>query len=261
MANSQLIDKKYQIPKNILEYIQKVIISYPNSNGIKRAKFIVNNGSLTYQALKGMKNFFDYFNPNVNDKTQYELAGGDLMKSFIENTLNSDRKNVQLSKEVKRDANVDVNLGNRAYQTPRLNETDKDDDKEITKNSLVVIVNDDNKFLLLKRSSNIDWMPNKLALVGGRIEKNESPEEAAIREVEEETGIDIDKDKLIKSFEIERTDKDLDYIFLYRFDGEPTEIELNNEHSTYGWYDVSEIKFLDVVPNLMSYIDIAFKKQ
>ena len=101
MANSQLLDKQYRIPPDVLKYIQTTLVSNPSGEGVKRAKFMLKNGSVTYQELKRLKNFFDYFNPETDNKAQYALAGGDLMKSFVERTLNADRAAVKRSKKAK----------------------------------------------------------------------------------------------------------------------------------------------------------------
>ena len=83
MANQELYDKTYSVPSDVINSIRAALISNPNNNGTKRAKFIINNGVITYQAMKRLKNFFDYFNPQTGDKMQYALAGGNVMKQFI----------------------------------------------------------------------------------------------------------------------------------------------------------------------------------
>ena len=255
MANSELYDKHYNVPPDVIKYIQTVLISNPTGEGVKRAKFIVKNGVLTYQELKGLKHFFDTFNsPLGGYNLQYALAGGNLMKQFIETTLNQDRAGVKRSKEIKRDTNVDVNLGTKPFNSaPELNETKED----LKKNAIAVIVNNDDKILLLKRADIKDmWMPNKWALVGGGIEKNETPKQAVEREIEEETGLNIDK--FIKTFTIKRNPKSIEHIFACRYSGDQTEIALNGENISYGWYGVDEMKFLDIVPNLIEYVTLAF---
>jgi 8-oxo-dGTP diphosphatase len=252
--NQYLKDKHYGIPQEVLNSINVALISNPNSNGVKRAKYILKNGVVTYQELKRLKNFFDYFNPETGDKIQYALAGGNLMKQFIETTLNQDRAGVNRSKDVRQDMNVDVNLGTKASQTPRLNEDKKG---ELKKNAIAVIVNKDNKFLLLKRAKGKGiWQPEKWALVGGGIEKGETPQKAVEREIEEETGLVIDK--FVKTFSIQRNPDSIEHIFACRYEGDPTEITLNEENTNYGWYDVSEMDYLDIVPNLIEYITLAF---
>lgn len=258
MANSELYNKTYSVPPDVLKYVQTVLVSNPTGEGVKRAKFIVKNGVLSYQELKGLKHFFDTFNMQTGNKAQYELAGGNLMKSFVDSKLNSERAAVGRSQEVNRDANVDVNLGTRPYDaSPELNE-EKKDKKELTKNAVAIIVNADNKFLLLKRSDDPKiWQPSKWALVGGGIEKGETPEKAVKREIEEEIGLEIDK--FIKTFAIQRNPDSIEHIFACRYDGEPTDITLNEENTNYGWFNVEEIRFLNTVPHLMEYITLAFK--
>ena len=255
MANSELYDKTFRIPSDVLKHIQAVLVSNPTGEGVKRAKNLTKSGVITYQGMKRLKNFFDYFNPNTDDKTQYELAGGDLMKSFIDRTLNTERDAVKRGDKIKSMYKTEPNLGTHATQSPRLNEEEK---KELKKNAVGIIINNDYKILLLKRSDFPDqWMPNKWSLVGGAIEKGESPEKACKREVEEETGLEVKK--IISSFTIKRHKNSIENIFLIKYDGEPTDINLNDENVSYGWYSVPEMKFLDTVPHLIEYIVLAIK--
>ena len=255
MANQELYNKTYKIPSDVLKSIQTALISTPTGNGVKRAKFMLNNGVITYQAMKKLKHDFDY--NNFADVNQYALAGGNQMKAFIDSTLQQDRDAVKRSKNVRQDMHVDVNLGTKAYQTPTLNE-EKKDKEEPQKNAVAVIVNNDNKFLLLKRSKESDWMPGKWSLVGGMIEKGENPQQAVEREIKEETGLTIEK--FIKTFSLQRRPNSTEHIFACRYEGDPTDIVLNEENTNYGWYGISEMKFLDIVPNLIEYITLSFKK-
>lgn len=253
--NSELYNKTYKLPSNVLNHIQTTLVSNPNGEGVKRAKFMLKNGVVTYQVLKRLKNFFDYFNPQSDNRIQYELAGGDLMKQFVDTTLNADRHAVESGKKIKQDMTANPNSELKPYQTPRLNE----EKQELKKNAVAIIVNGDNKILLLKRGDDSKiWMPNKWALVGGGIEKGESPEKAIKREILEETGLEIND--FINSFTIQRHKDSIEHVFICRYDGEPTDIKLNFENSNYGWYDVNEIDYLDTVPHLMEYITLAFKK-
>ena len=254
MANGELLNKQYRISPDILKGIQMTLITNPQGEGVKRAKYLLKNGSISYQEMKRLKNFFDYFNPQTGDKMQYTLAGGDLMKSFIDRTLNVDRNAVQQSKKVKQMYSVDPMLGTKPTQTPRLNEDEKK--KELKKNAVAVIVDNDNKILLLKRGNKASWMPSKWSLVGGTIDKDENPKQAIEREIKEETNLDINK--FTKSFSIQRNPDSIEHVFACRYDGDPTDIRLNGENSNYGWYDVDEMKFLDIVPNIIEYITLAF---
>lgn len=253
--NSELYDKKFSVPSDVLKYIQTTLVSNPTGEGVKRAKFIVKNGVLTYQELKRLKNFFDYYNPQSDDKVRYALSGGDLMRAFVERTLASERHAVESGKKIKQDITANPNSELKPYQTPRLDE----EKKELKKNVVAIIVDDDNKILLLKRSDNPDqWMPNKWALVGGAIEKGETPKQAVKREIREETGLEINN--FLNLFSIQRNLNSIEYLFACRYSGEPIDVNLNDENTNYGWYDINEIQYLDTVPHLMEYLTLAFKK-
>ena len=255
--NSELYNKTYSVPPEVLNGIQASLVSTPHGNGVKRAKNILRAGKITYQAMKRLKNFFDTFHEGPGDVHQYELAGGDMMRNFVNSALQADRDAVETSKERRQDMDADVDMGiSIGYDAPELNEAKK----ELDKNAVAVIINDDNKILLLKRSDyEKQWMPNKWALVGGGIEKGESPEEACKREIKEETGLEIKK--FVKSFTIQRRPESIEHIFACRYDGDPTDIELDGKENVgYGWYDVEEMDYLDIVPNLVEYIMLVFKK-
>ena len=60
------------------------------------------------------------------------------------------------------------------------------------KGSAVLILDDEDRLLILLRSKGAHWMPQKWGLPGGRIERGENAAGAAIRETKEETDLDID---------------------------------------------------------------------
>ena len=257
MANSELYGKTFIIPSEVLKSIQTTLISNPNGTGVKRAKYLLKNGVITYQALERLKNFFKYFNSEVDDKSQYELAGGELMRSFVDRTLNANRDADERSREARRDITSNPNSELMPYRAPRINENKKRD--EIRKNAIAVILNKDNKILLLKRAEvKNGWGNNQWSLVGGGIEKGETPIKACEREIKEETGLEIDK--FVKSFTIQRNAGSIEHIFACRYNGDPVEILLNDENTNYGWFDVDEMKYLDTVPHLIEYINLVFIK-
>lgn len=255
--NSQLKDKKYRLPKEVLKHIRSVLTQYPHGDGVRRAKHMLRNGEITYQAMKRLKNFFDNYSPE-NDKRQYELAGGDLMKQFVDSTLNRDRAGVEVNKKVKSDLDVDVKQGVKPDQNLRLNENI--DNKNIKQeNALAVIINSDEQVLILKRSPDKEyWGAGQWALVGGKIEEGETPVEACQREIREETSLRINEFK--ETFKIQRRPDSVEHIFVARYNGDPDDVSLNKEHTNYCWCLPEEIVFLNAVPNLLEYVKIAFEK-
>ena len=253
MANRDLYNKRYNIPPAVINYVKTKLASYPTENGKNRAKNIVKNRFLTYQAIKRLKH--DMQNMDRNS-VQYQLAGGKDMETFIDQKLNQERAGVARSKEVRRAVTANPNSHLKPYQAqPRLNE----EKKKIDKNAVAVIVNKDNKILLLKRGSKAPWQPNKWSLVGGGIEKGETAKKACLREIQEETGLEIDE--LVECFKINRHGNSEETLFACRHNGEETDVELNeDENSNYGWYSIAEMEYLDTVPHLIEYITLVFKK-
>lgn len=273
MANSKLIGTYYTVPDNIISEISQTLAEckdgYP---GKKKAEFLVRERKLSYENLKRYKNFFDSYNRSkydlgendtlgeLNPELDYKLRGGKLMRDFVENKLNEITQKVKNSNHIKTEYG---GLENQYRKSTEHNNTiintdsnlnfikeSKSDSKKMLRASLTVIFNDDNKVLLVKRSEGNSWCPNCWALVGGKIEKNESPEEGLVREVKEETNIDLLKYKLKK---IIKENNVLQYLYLSKVDNDF--VELNGEHSDYKWYSLDEIKTLDnVVPELINYI-------
>lgn len=257
--NNELYDNKYKIPEKIMNNIKTKIYSLPHSDGIKRAKNLVKNGYCTYQSLKRLKNFFDRFDSNKISTDQYELAGGILMKNFVEKTLQLERIKVANSKKVKQDLNVNLNDPTKKAQSGivDLNESEN----KFNRSSVVIILDNENRILLLKRSSYPDqWQPNKLNLVGGAVDVNEQPIEAAKREVMEETGIKLEN--IIEKFVIQRNENNIEHLFVSKLPKKYNnyDISLDKENDGYIWSSYNEIfnmKKDQLVPNLLDYIRIA----
>ena len=257
--NSELYDNQYRIPENILKRINAKMYVSNDSEGIKRAKNLVKSGYCTYQTLKRLKNFFDNFNPSIEPIEQFELAGGKDMRTFVDITLKKERDRVEHSKDITRDLNVNLNDPTTRAQTGSVNLKEGESEK-LNKNALGIIFNDDMEVLLLKRSSYTEqWMPSKWALVGGGIEDGEEPVDSIEREIEEETGLDVNK--FIEKFVIQRSEDNVEHIFVGKYDGDPDDVKLNKEHTDYEWRDVNNIEGeLDIVPNLMDYVRLAIQK-
>ena len=121
--NSELYGNEYTIPDKILNSINTALIKYPNDEGIKRAKYLLNNKRLSYSNLKRIKNFFDHYSPEINSEVQFQLNGGVEMKNWIEGVLNSERKSVETSKEVRQDmsdnnVNKDLKINTNSITNP-----------------------------------------------------------------------------------------------------------------------------------------------
>lgn len=106
------------------------------------------------------------------------------------------------------------------------------------------------KYLLLERSeensSSGEWV-----FPGGKIEENESPREAAIRELEEETEL---TGEVLEAGETYIGEGELGYWKMYPFHVKVNsqDVELDYEHSDYKWLGLDELQGHDTMGQLKS---------
>lgn len=115
MANSSLQGYSWQVPEGLINHLGRIMKAYKgakNVSGYKRLETILNSGSLTYENLKLIKNFFDSFGGGKHD-TEYVLNGGTKMKFWINDTLNKAREGIKNPKNAK----MKAGLGNQYLKT------------------------------------------------------------------------------------------------------------------------------------------------
>ena len=116
------------------------------------------------------------------------------------------------------------------------------------KGSAVVILDDADNILLLKRAKICYWMPGKWGLPGGKIEKGETSEQAAIRETREETALHV-KDLIpIKQYSTNQVD--IFYAPVYT-----GTVKIDFEHDDFEWVSRSEGENWDTIPHLVENYD------
>lgn len=132
------------------------------------------------------------------------------------------------------------------------------ENKEITINKLksiagCIIINKNNEILLQKKTQDYKY-PGHWCLFGGEIEGSETPEEAIIRELKEELGIDITDVKKIKESDYEfNNKKEKVYIFTALFDKDISEIRIG-EGCGVALFTLEEIKELKLIPHVLDII-------
>lgn len=120
-----------------------------------------------------------------------------------------------------------------------------------------VFIRKDGKYLLMKRSKDKKYAPNKIHPFGGKIDHNENPLLGAIREIKEEVGINIKNVKL-EAVILELTDeKDLPVnwlIFHFSADYESGEVTETEEGEAV-YLTPGEVKSADLFPSVKSIIN------
>lgn len=125
---------------------------------------------------------------------------------------------------------------------------------------VIAAIKKDNQFLLTKRvqidPEDKDFAPFVWNLPGGAIEKNETADNALIREVKEELGIDILKYKLLPKTFIDTRHgwQGIFTVFLCQLKDSNQKIILNHEAEEYGWFTKEEASKLKVLPHTIEMI-------
>ena len=122
----------------------------------------------------------------------------------------------------------------------------------------VLVRNSLNQILLLKRSKDNVYFPGYYHIVTGKLFKGETFLDALYREVEEEIGVKINKESLLKEDEIEYCKWDEKIYEVKRFLIEIPQdsvIKLNHEHSGFVWTDINKIDSFNITPQILECIE------
>lgn len=120
-----------------------------------------------------------------------------------------------------------------------------------------VFIRKDGKYLLMKRSPNKKYAPNKIHPFGGKVDQDENPYIGAIREIKEEVGISI-KNLKLEAVILELTDeKDLPVnwlIFHFSADYDSGVVKTSEEGEVV-YLTPEEIKSSNLFPSVKSIIN------
>lgn len=112
------------------------------------------------------------------------------------------------------------------------------------KPAAAVAIIDDNRILMLRRSDNGKW-----TLPGGTMELNESLVDCAIREVQEETGLEVEVKDIIGTYtdpniRIEYSDGEVrrEFTIVYFGTSKSSDIIIDEESSAYAWIPIVDVK-------------------
>jgi len=123
------------------------------------------------------------------------------------------------------------------------------------------VIENDGRFLVVKRSSKEEFFPNKWELPSGKVEFGEEPDKALAREVFEETGLQTITFVPFKCthYLIEKPEKNRHTVqILYLASvAKPSKITLSNEHDDYKWITPEELKKLNTFDDMYTILQEA----
>jgi 8-oxo-dGTP diphosphatase len=108
--------------------------------------------------------------------------------------------------------------------------------------AIVVILDTSNKTLILRRAPGDYWAAEQWAYPGGKLEANETPQQAAVRETKEETTLVVSNLKEINL----SLDNPVTAYYTRDYSGD---VKLDFEHTDWAWVDAEEIENYDLAPD------------
>lgn len=126
-----------------------------------------------------------------------------------------------------------------------------------------VIVRHEGRLLLVKRSN--PPAENMFAFPGGRGEDGETPEETALRELQEETGLAGTNPRLFATYDLypETGGPDEHHftlsVFIVDVDGDAMAAEAHSDAAELGWYTPRDILTLPAPPSVIDCVERLLK--
>jgi len=112
------------------------------------------------------------------------------------------------------------------------------------------VIKKDDKYLIGFRSTNSKYFPLHWDFPGGKLESNEDPFDGIVREVKEETDLDIKPLKAIGVYEFDLDNKgeNTHCFTIYSTETISGEVKLSDEHLEQRWATKDEILKLKIEP-------------
>jgi len=109
-----------------------------------------------------------------------------------------------------------------------------------------IVVHEDGQILLIKRSDKTS-SPHRWDFPGGGVDRSENPQDAAIRETKEETGLDISGTRILTTYlQTQEKTGDEAVIIGYAALASSKGVRLSWEHEGFQWFTLDELKTIDL---------------
>lgn len=127
-------------------------------------------------------------------------------------------------------------------------------DRSFTLTARAVISDQQDRWLLLQRASGSQWYARQWEFPGGKVAVGESFQEGLIREVREETGLDVALERFLGAAQQEMPHVRAILLFM-QCRIEAGEIRLSDEHEAWDWVSREEFPQLNLSGEMQKFRD------
>ena len=117
-----------------------------------------------------------------------------------------------------------------------------------------IIKNDSGEILIVKRHPKSRTDPEMWELPGGKVEKGEFFADALVREIKEETNLDVNIGDFAEAVQNDYPHKRTVQIMMYLVDVEG-DVKISDEHTEFMWASLDEIRTLDISTSLKKVLE------
>jgi mutator protein MutT len=117
--------------------------------------------------------------------------------------------------------------------------------------SVTFLIEKNGRFLLVKRGENEDYFGGKWTFPGGKVEKGEDVIKALLREVKEETGLEIQrKAAFLRSYCFMRKDGSSTIGLVFCLKYKKGKVNLDKSLKEFAWVSPKELHRYDIIPGI-----------
>ena len=117
-----------------------------------------------------------------------------------------------------------------------------------------IIKNDSGEILIVKRHPKSRTDPEMWEVPGGKVEKGEFFADALVREIKEETNLDVNIGDFAEAVQNDYPHKRTVQIMMYLVDVEG-DVKISDEHTEFMWASLDEIRTLDISTSLKKVLE------
>ena len=117
-----------------------------------------------------------------------------------------------------------------------------------------IIKNNANEILIVKRHPKSKTDPEMWELPGGKVEKGEFFADALVREIKEETNLDVNVGDFAEAIQNDYMHKRTVQVMMYLCDVKG-EVKISDEHTDWMWADLEKIKSLEISTSLKKVLE------